>query len=107
MRMSDLRVRVEPGTPVNERHSMFGALLETMLAEEYGGGLDMDRRKSYQVDRNPERGVFTYIWHVLREGITRNLLPEAMGRVKGMIRMDKAKLRAARTERRARKRTLK
>ncbi len=107
MRMSDLRVRVEPGTPVDERHSMFGALLETMLAEEYGGGLDMDRRKNYQVDRNPERGVFTYIWHVLREGIARNLLPEAMGRVKGMIRMDKAKLRAARTERRARKRTLK
>lgn len=105
MRMSDLRVRVEPGTPAEERHSMFGALLETMLAEEYGGGLDMDRRKSYQVERNTERGVFTYIWHVLREGIARNLLPEAMGRVKGMIRMDKAKLRAARTERRARKRT--
>jgi hypothetical protein len=103
MRVSDLRVRVEPGTPTRERHSMFGALLETMLAEEYGGGLDMDGRRSFQVERDPDRGVFTYLWQALREGLSRNLLPEAKGRVKAMFRQDKARSRMAREQRKARR----
>lgn len=103
MRVSDLRVQVEPGTPARERHSMFGALLETMLAEEYGGGLDLDGRRSFVVERDPDHGVFTYLWHVLREGLSRNLLPEAKGRVKAMIRQDKARSRMARMQRKARR----
>jgi hypothetical protein len=103
MRLSDLRAQVEPGTPADQRHSMFGALLETMLAEEYGGGLDMDRRRSFQVERDPERGVFTYLWHVLREGLSRNLLPEAKERVRSMIRQDKARSREAKAKRKARR----
>jgi hypothetical protein len=101
MRVSDLRVQVEPGTPERERHSMFGAILETMLAEEYGGGLDMDRSRSFTVERDPQRGVFTYLWHVLREGLARNLLPEAKERVKAMLRVDRARGKEARAKRKA------
>jgi len=103
MRLSDLHAQVEPGTPSGQRHSMFGSLLETMLAEEYGGGLDLDRSRTFQVERDPERGVFAYLWHVLREGLSRNLLPEAKERVRSMIRQDKARSREAKAKRKARR----
>lgn len=100
---SDMLVRVEPGTPRELRHSMFGSVLETMLKEAYGGGLSADRSRSWSVDRDPNRSMITYLWHGTREGLARNLAPEAMERMRSMLRTDaelRREQRALRKQRR-------
>lgn len=100
---SDLLVRVEPGTPRELRHSMFGSVLETMLKEAYGGGLSADRSNKFSIDRDPNRALLTYIWHGTREGLARNLAPEALGRMRSMLRTDAEQRREQRELRRQRR----
>lgn len=100
---SDLLVRVEPGTPRELRHSMFGSVLETMLKEAYGGGLSADRTNKFSIDRDPHRSLITYIWHATREGLARNLAPEAWDRMRNMLRTDAEQRREQRELRRQRR----
>ncbi len=100
---SDLLVRVEPGTPRELRHSMFGSVIETMLKEAYGGGLSADRESKFSIDRDPYRGLITYIWHSTREGLARNLAPEAWERMRLMLRTDAEQRREQRDRRRQRR----
>lgn len=100
---SDLLVRVEPGTPRELRHSMFGSVIETMLKEAYGGGLSADRSRNWSIDRDPHRSIITYIWHAAREGLARNLAPEAWERMRSMLRTDAEQRRERRALRRQRK----
>lgn len=100
---TDLLVRVEPGTPRELRHSMFGSVLETMLKEAYGGGLSADRSRNWSIDRDPNRSLITYIWHATREGLARNLAPEAWGRMRTMLRTDAEQRRGQRELRRQRR----
>jgi len=100
---SDLLVRVEPGTPRELKHSMFGSVVETMLKEAYGGGLSADRSRHWSIDRDPHRSMLAYLWHGVREGLARNLAPEAMERMRSMLRTDaelRREQRALRKQRR-------
>lgn len=103
VRYTDLLVRVEPGTPRELRHSMFGSVLETMLKEAYGGGLSADRESRFSIERDPHRSLVTYIWHGTREGLARNLAPEAWDRMRNMLRTDAEHRREQRELRRQRK----
>lgn len=103
VRYSDLLVRVEPGTPRELRHSMFGSVIETMLKEAYGGGLSADRESRFSIDRDPHRSLITYIWHGTREGLARNLAPEAWERMRLMLRTDAEQRRELRELRRQRR----
>lgn len=103
MRYSGLLVRVEPGTPRELRHSMFGSVLETMLKEAYGGGLSADRERGFSLERDPNRSLITYIWHGTREGLARNLAPEAWDRMRSMLRTDAVQRREQRELRRQRR----
>lgn len=100
---SDLLLRVEPGTPRELRHSMFGSVLETMLKEAYGGGLSADRSRNWSIERDSTRSMLTYLWHGTREGLVRNLTPEAMERMRSMLRTDAELRREQRALRRQRK----
>ena len=100
---TDLLVRVEPGTPRELRHSMFGTVLETMLKEAYGGGLSADRSRNWSIERDPNRSLITYIWHGTREGLARNLAPEAWDRMRNMLRTDAEQRREQRELRRQRR----
>lgn len=101
IRYTDLLVRVEPGTPGEVRNSMFGNVIETMLKEAYGGGLTADRERRFSIDRDPDRAITTYLWHAIREGLARNLAPEAWDRMRLMLRVDAKERRAQRARRRA------
>lgn len=103
MHYSDLRFRVEPGTPPEERHQLFGSVLETMLSESYGGGLSADRERTFAVERAKDRSILTYAWHATREGLLRNLVPEAKDRMRQMLRTDVDNLREQRALNKARK----
>lgn len=100
---SDLLLRVEPGTPRELRHSMFGSVLETMLKEAYGGGLSADRSRTWSIERDTTRSLLTYLWHSTREGLVRNLTPEAMDRMRSMLRTDAELRREQRALRKQRK----
>jgi hypothetical protein len=100
---SDLLFRIEPGTPRELRHSMFGSVIETMLKESYGGGLSAERERSYSIDRDPHRSMITYIWHAAREGLARNLAPEAWERMRSMLRQDFGQMKEQRAVRKARR----
>ncbi len=104
VRYTDLLVRVEPGTPRAVHNSMFGNVLGTMLKETYGGGLTADRERKYSVDRDPDRALTTYLWHAVREGVARNLAPEAWDRMRSMLRTDVEQRKEQRAARRAKKR---
>lgn len=103
MHYSDLLFRVEPGTSREMRHSMFGSVLETMLKEAYGGGLSADRTRSYSIERDPHKSQITYLWHATRDGLARNLAPEAWDRMRNMLRTDAEQRREQRELRRQRK----
>jgi hypothetical protein len=103
MRYTDLKLRVEPGTPRSMHNSMFGNVLETMLTEAYGGGLTADRERKFNIDRDPTRAFTGYLWHATREGLARNLTPEAWDRMREMLRSDAEQRREQRAARRARK----
>jgi len=93
---------VEPGTSRKLFTSMFGNVLETMLKETYGGGLSADRQRKFNIARDPEKAFTGYLWHATREGLARNLVPEAWGRVRDMLRSDADERRELRARRRAR-----
>lgn len=103
IRYTDLLVRVEPGTPRAVHNSMFGNVIETMLKEAYGGGLTADRERKYSIDRDPDRAITTYLWHAIREGLARNLAPEAWDRMRLMLRVDAKERREQRARRKAQK----
>ena len=98
---TDLKARVEPGTPREKYNSMMGTVVETMLKELYGGGLDADRERNFSIDRDPDRALTGYFWHATREGLIRNLSPEVVDRMKKMLRVDGDLRRARRAKRRA------
>lgn len=98
-----LLVRVEPGTPADLRHSLFGNVMDAMLSRAYGGALSADRERTFTVARDTNRSVFTYLWHATREGLTRNLVPEAKERMRTMLRTDAEQRREERALRKARK----
>ena len=83
-----LLVRVEPGTPAALRSSMFGNVMDAMLQQQYGGGMTADRERTFSIERDPDRSMLTYLWHATREGLTRNLVPEAKERMRTMVRTD-------------------
>lgn len=83
-----LLVRVEPGTPTALRSSMFGNVMDAMLQQQYGGGMTADRERNFSIERDPDRSMLTYLWHATREGLTRNLVPEAKERMRTMVRTD-------------------
>lgn len=98
---TDLVVRVEPGTPSALRRSMFGNVMDAMLSQAYGGGMNADRERNFNIERDPDRSMLTYLWHATREGLTRNLMPEAKERMRSMVKTDLEqwkKERAARKE---------
>ena len=103
IRYTDLKLRVEPGTPRSMHNSMFGNVLETMLTEAYGGGLTADRERKFNIDRDPTRAFTGYLWHATREGLARNLTPEAWDRMREMLRSDAELRREQRAARRAKK----
>lgn len=103
MDYSDLLVRVEPGTPKELRHSMFGSVMDAMLSQAYGGAMSADREQSFSIERDPDRSMLTYLWHATREGLARNLVPEAKERMRTMLRTDAEKRRAERAARRAKR----
>ncbi len=88
MNYTDLIVRVEPGTPSELRHSMMGNMMDIMLSQEYGGGMSADRERNFSIERDPERSIFNYVWHATREGLVRNLVPEAKERMRSVLRQD-------------------
>ena len=47
--------------------------------------------------------MLTYLWHATREGLARNLTPEAKERMRVMLRTDAEDRRAERAERKAKK----
>ena len=100
---SDLVVRVEPGTPTELRHSMFGGVMDAMLSQAYGGGMSAERERKFSIERDPDRSMLTYLWHATREGLARNLTPEAKERMRVMLRTDAEDRRAERAERKAKK----
>lgn len=100
---TDLKARVEPGTPREQYNSMLGTIVETMLKEPYGGGMEADRERNFNIDRDPDRALTAYLWHATREGLVRNLSPEVVDRMKQMLRVDAERRRAKRARRRATK----
>lgn len=100
---SDLLLRVEPGTPSAVRHSMFGSVMDAMLSQAYGGPLDAEGGRDFTVQRERDRSIFTYCWHATREGLVRNLVPEAKDRMRTMLRTDAEQRREERALRKARK----
>lgn len=103
LRYTDLKARVEPGTPRELYNSMMGTIVETMLKEPYGGGLDADRERKFTVDRDPNRALTAYLWHATREGLVRNLSPEVVDRMKQMLKVDGDRRRERRAQKRASK----
>lgn len=100
---TDVIVQVEPGTPRKLRHSMMGNIMDIMLMKEYGGGLSADRERNYTVERDPESSVFNYVWHATREGLVRNLVPEAKERMRTVLRTDAEQRREERAARKEKK----
>lgn len=100
---SDLHLRVEPGTTRELRHSMFGSVVETMLKDAYGGGLSADRSRNWSIERDSTRSMLTYLWHGTREGLVRNLAPEAWERMRSMLRQDFGQMKEQRAVRKARR----
>lgn len=47
-----------------------------------------DRGRSYSVEHVPCASLITYIWPAAREGLARNLAPEACDRMRNMLRTD-------------------
>ncbi|MBK9421890.1 MAG: hypothetical protein IPN44_12690 [Flavobacteriales bacterium] len=103
MDYSGLLVRVEPGTPKELRHSMFGNVMDAMLSQAYGGALSANREQTFSIDRDPDRSMLTYLWHATREGLARNLVPEAKERMRTMLKTDAEKWRSERAERKAKR----
>ena len=100
---ADVLVQVEPGTPRELRHSMLGSVMDIMLLQEYGGGMSADRERNYTVERDPDRSVFNFVWHATREGLVRNLMPEAKERMRTVLRTDAEKRREDRAARKEKK----
>lgn len=88
LNFEDVVMQVEPGTPRELRHSLMGNTIDIMLLQEYGGGMSADRERNYSIGRDPERSIFNYVWHATREGLVRNLLPEAKERMRTVLRTD-------------------
>ena len=103
MDYKDIIVRVEPGTPSELRHSMMGNMMDIMLSKTYGGGMSADRERNFSVDRDPERSIFNFVWHATREGLTRNLVPEAKERMRTVLKTDAEKRREERAVRKEKK----
>lgn len=103
MNYTDLRFGVEPGTPAEVRHSLFGNVLEAMLSQTYGGGISADSERNFNVDRAKDRSILTYAWHGVREGLLRNLVPEAKERMRVMLRTDLDRLKEQKALRKERK----
>jgi hypothetical protein len=78
-------------------------VIETMLKEAYGGGLSADRSRSWSIDRDQHRSLITYLWHGMREGLARNMAPEAWERMRSMLRTDAEQRREQRELRRQRR----
>ena len=98
-------LRVEPGTPPDVRHSLFGGVLSTVLEQAYGGGLTAESERNIAVEHEPGRSLFNYVWRITREGIVRNLRPEVRERMKTVLRSDAEKRREERAVRKERKAT--
>jgi hypothetical protein len=103
MSYTDLRFGVEPGAPAEVRHSLFGNVLDAMLSQTYGGGISADSERNFSVDRAKDRSVLTYAWHGVREGLLRNLVPEAKERMRTMLRTDLDRLKEQKALRKERK----
>ena len=96
-------LRVEPGTPSDVRHSLFGGVLSTVQEQAYGGGLTAVSTRNIAVEREEGRSLFNYVWRITREGIVRNLRPEVRERMRTVLRTDAEKRREERAVRKERK----
>lgn len=82
-----------------ERHSLFGDLLDHVLDADNGGGLSDAQRRSYAVERDKQRSLLTYIWHVTRTGLKRDLVPGVKERVGLLLKKDREERRQRRDRR--------
>jgi len=96
-------LRVEPGTPPDVRHSLFGGVLSTVLEENYGGGLTAVSERNVSIEHDAGRSLFNYVWRITREGIVRNLRPAVSERMRTVLRTDAEKRREERAVRKERK----
>ncbi len=88
---TDLVATISAGATSAQRHSMFGSLMDHAMDIEQGGGISDRRRRSYSVERDPERSLFTFIWHFTRTGVSRDLLPGVKERISSLLRKEKMK----------------
>lgn len=103
MTYDGLLVRVVPGITSDQRHSLFGSIMDDVLRTENGGGLGGDRQRNVAIERDRERSLLTFIWHFTRAGLVRNITPAAIERVEQVVRHDKEVRRAERTLREQRR----
>jgi hypothetical protein len=96
-------LHVEPGTPSDVRHSLFGGMLSTLQEQAYGGGLTSVDTRNIAVERDPRRSIFNYVWRFTREGLVRHLRPEMRERLRTVLRTDAEKRRQERAARKGRK----
>lgn len=83
-----LVARVAPGITRQERHSLMGSILDHVLSDAGGGGLDLDSKRQYTVRRDKERSFITFVWHGTRAGLQRELKRSALERLNELIRKD-------------------
>lgn len=93
---SGLRSAVASDATSTQRHRLFGALMDHVMAADSAAGLTDQRRRSFSIDRDPQRSVLTYIWHFTREGLQRNLRPGVRDRITTLIRQDREERRKRR-----------
>lgn len=101
MTYADVVTTVASNATHEQRRSMLGSVMDFVLAKELGGGLSDQQRRSVSVDRDPNRSLFTYIWHFTRAGIKRDLKPGATKRIRSLLKKDRndgRKQRRARTQ---------
>lgn len=98
-----LHAQVAPDASAAQRHSLFGDLLDHLLDADNGGGLSDRQQRSYVVEREKDRSLFTYIWHVTRMGLKRDLVPGIRERVGDLLKKERVQRQERRAIRRARR----
>lgn len=99
MTYTDLVATVAATATPDQRHSMFGSLMDHAMGEEQGGGISDRQKRSFSVERDPDRSMFTYIWHFTRTGLVRGLRPGVMDRVSSLLKKERVERQDRKGER--------
>lgn len=79
-----------------QRHQLFGSVMDHVMAADSGAGLSDHRKRNYSILRDPDRSMFTYIWHFTREGLQRGLRPGVKERITSLLRKEREERRRRR-----------